>query len=399
MKIILITNLYPPFVRGGAEIVAQTMAEGLREHLQQIMVVSSQPFAGMRSLFPREYYQHNVRVIRFYPLNLYFYTNDFRHSLLVRVLWHFVDIFNIHSAYVLMRILRREKPDVVITHNLTGFGFLTPLVLGRMGVRHVHVIHDVQMVTPSGLIVHGEERHISHRAAQWLGYEGMVRWLFKKAAVVISPSEFLLDFYLKRGFFPSAQKKVLRNPFRFEAVPPVKRAQRNRMHCLFIGQLVPAKGVDKLVALIRELDPSACRLSVIGIGPLMRKMIEGNQNYPHVRFLGWQKRENLSAVLQAADCLIVPTLCYENSPSVVYEAIAHSLPVIASRIGGIPEMVREGETGWLFDPGDWEQLRDILLRLLANPEPLLRAKHAVFQHALQLQSRDYTSELLDAISI
>src|SRR3989344_2682320 len=209
MKIVLITNLYPPFVRGGAEIIAQTMAEGLREHLQQILVVSSQPFIGFRSLFPREYSQHNIRIARFFPLNLYFYTNDFRHSTLTRCLWHLFDIFNVHSAFVLMSILRRERPDIVITHNLMGIGFLIPLVLRRMHIRHVHVIHDVQLSTPSGLILYGEERHISHRSARWFGYEAILRWLFKGAAVVVSPSAFLLEFYTSRRFFPLARTKVL----------------------------------------------------------------------------------------------------------------------------------------------------------------------------------------------
>ncbi|MEK7584041.1 MAG: glycosyltransferase [Patescibacteria group bacterium] len=398
MKIILITNLYPPFVRGGAEIVAQTMAEGLREHLQQVLVVSAQPFTGIRSLLPHEYYQHNIRVIRFYPVNFYFYTSDFRHSILVRCFWHVLDIFNVHSACVLISILRREKPDTVVTHNLMGFGFLTPLVLRYMRIRHVHVVHDVQLSTPSGLILYGEEKHISHRAARWFGYEAILRLLFKKTSIVVSPSRFLLDFYARKGFFRDAEKKVLQNPFRFAASSEKLHETKRPLHFVFIGQLVPSKGVDRLVALIRGLSAEQCRLSVAGIGPLMRKMIEENKKAPHIRFLGWQKREKLTEMLRSVDCLILPTLCYENSPSVIYEAIAHSLPVVASRIGGVPELVREGETGWLFEPGNWDELRGILVSLIESPERLTEAKNAVCHHAAELIARDYTRELLDAIS-
>ena len=84
---------------------------------------------------------------------------------------------------------------------------------------------------------------------------------------------------------------------------------------------------------------------------------------PRVRFAGYVTGDDKRELLAHADYLLVPSLWYENAPVAVIEAAAYGLGVIGSRIGGIPELVDEGRTGFLFEPGDAAALANLMLRL------------------------------------
>ena len=171
MKIGIITNLYPPFIRGGAEIIASIEAEGLKKAWQHVFVISSRPHNVKIKNAPLikspDFISvdevNEVPVFRFSPINIYYYLNDFKYPGFVRMLWHFIDMFNVFTYFKVKKILEKEKPDVIITHNLMGLGFLIPMLLRKLKIKHVHTIHDVQMVTPSGLIIYGKENAWQHK--------------------------------------------------------------------------------------------------------------------------------------------------------------------------------------------------------------------------------------------
>jgi glycosyltransferase involved in cell wall biosynthesis len=93
-------------------------------------------------------------------------------------------------------------------------------------------------------------------------------------------------------------------------------------------------------------------------------MQQAAANDPRVRFLGYVTGDAKHALLASADYLIIPSLWYENAPVAVIEASAYGLGVIASRIGGLPELVHEGRTGVLFPPGDASALAAVMRGLL-----------------------------------
>src|SRR3989344_1153885 len=142
MKIGIISNLYPPFVRGGAEIIVSTLAEGLKDNLHHVFVISTQPAAGLSSWWPLGRDSRGIRIYRFFPWNLYYYMNDYAYPILLRLIWHLLDIFNLHACVAVRSVLAKEKPDIVITHNLMGLGFLIPYLLRRRGITHIHTVHD-----------------------------------------------------------------------------------------------------------------------------------------------------------------------------------------------------------------------------------------------------------------
>ena len=102
MKICLISNLFPPIERGGAEKIAYAMAQGLKSAGHEVIVISTKNKFSVTSAI-----EDNIKVYRFKPLNLYYYLNDFKHHAIVRLLWHFFDIFNLHSYFRIKSILQK----------------------------------------------------------------------------------------------------------------------------------------------------------------------------------------------------------------------------------------------------------------------------------------------------
>lgn len=125
---------------------------------------------------------------------------------------------------------------------------------------------------------------------------------------------------------------------------------------LFFGRLAPEKGIGTL---IRAAIASGVRLKVAGTGPLedeLKSLAQGND----IEFLGFRSGEDLWSLVRGSKAVVLPSEWYENSPMSILESYAHGKPVIGARIGGIPEMIQEGCTGWVFESGGVEQLSDIL---------------------------------------
>lgn len=158
------------------------------------------------------------------------------------------------------------------------------------------------------------------------------------------------------------------DPARFQ---PRVTPTEGRPHLAFVGRLDPVKGADLLLDALAALRPAHPDLtaSFIGDGP------HGAHIRAHARalgldgiatFLGAQPEEAVANLLQKSDLLVLPSFA-EGVPVVLMEAMATGLPVIASRIAGIPELVRDGENGFLIPAGDTGSLIDAIDRLLADP--------------------------------
>lgn len=109
MKIGVISNLYPPLIRGGGEIIAAHTAEGLKEAWQHVFVISTQPYANWQSFQTNRSEINDVLVYRFYPPNFYYYLNDYKFPWFIRVFWHLWDSFNIFSRQTVKNILKKSS--------------------------------------------------------------------------------------------------------------------------------------------------------------------------------------------------------------------------------------------------------------------------------------------------
>ncbi len=349
MKIGIVTNLYPPYARGGAENVIVRTVEQLLALGHDVFVVTGQPKSkgmgvavGQLSL---------ERVYRFFPFNVYFTFDDYRYPWIVRLLWHVIDAFSWSGAEAVRMILRDEKPDVVITHNLKGIGLRIPRAIQKLGIPHIHVLHDLQLIVPSGLRMLGEEREPWLTKIAYGAYRAICRARMGSPDLVLSPSAYLRDEYLHAGFFSPAITKVMPNPApRLASVVPDGRAL-GPLRLLYAGQLGSHKGLAFLLDAFAKL-PFDAKLLITGDGPL-RSLVEARAAADkRIVYLGYTQPEEVLKCMESVDAIVVPSLCYENSPTVIYESLVAGIPLIASRIGGVGELIVEASNGFLFTPGD-----------------------------------------------
>jgi len=371
MNIIFLSNLYRPYARGGAEMIAQRIVQELIARGHCVVVVSSMPFDGFWSLSPRVTEQQIEKIYRFYPLNFYHALADASIPFLFRALWHLMDLWNPQTSWCIKKILAKEKPDVIFTHNVKGLGMQAFRVVHESGIRHVHTIHDVQLSVPSGLLLAGQEHAWIQHSFLRTWYERQVQKIVRSPDVVISPSHFLAQFYQDRHFFPDSKVEVIPNPAP-DVKPPTRVCyprQKKALHVLFAGQLEKHKGILELMEVVRRME-GRVELHIAGEGSLTDFVTERSNLDPHVHYHGFVSFEHLEDLFSICDVCAVPSLCYENSPTVIYESLQAGVPVVASSIGGIGELVYEGKNGFLVPPGDVDALIKAFQRFLDTPWPL-----------------------------
>jgi glycosyltransferase involved in cell wall biosynthesis len=165
----------------------------------------------------------------------------------------------------------------------------------------------------------------------------------------ISPSNFLKDKMVSAGF--KAERIEVLNNFMYQQTPPV--ADKEDYFC-YVGRLSEEKGVDTLLKAASRLP---LPLKIIGDGPLSADFKKQYGNSAHIEFMGRMTSEQLFPVVQKARFLTIPSVCYENNPYSVIEALCMGTPVLGANIGGIPELIDTDENGDLFLPGDVDGLQ------------------------------------------
>jgi glycosyltransferase involved in cell wall biosynthesis len=363
MKVILVNNLFGRHSRGGAERVVEMEARGLVSRGHEAVVISGVPASdlasggvcGIEGCGGPDVmvggFEGGVRTAEYHPKNLFFYKDLHLHGWLSRFVWHLFDIWNSHSAIIAMKFIRREQPATVHTHNLMGLGFDLPGFLKRENVRHVHTVHDVQLLHPSGLLPAGWKRP---RGFLEKVYISVMKKRMGSPDVVIFPSQAMMDLHDSLGFFPDSKKVLIRNPFM-----PVSESYGSavRHRFLFIGQLENHKGTLDLLEAWRVWgSKNGAVLHVAGAGTLEDRVSQITGVMTDAEYVGFLGDEDLCNELDECDWLVVPSTVIENAPTVIIGALAKGKRVIASRTGGIPELVRDGENGILFEPGDLDGL-------------------------------------------
>jgi len=369
MKIGIISNLYPPYQRGGAEYVVVRTVEALLDRQQDVFVITGKPF---KQRGPLDRDRNAVeRVYRFSPRNFYFTMNDHKFPWFIRLVWHIIDtVFSFEKAEI-EKVLFREKPDVVLTHNMKGLGLRVPQVVQSMKTPDIHIMHDLQLIYPSGLLIWGREQFSWMFKPAYTMYRFFTRRAIGKPDLVIFPSKYLMDMYKEFRFFKNTKTIVMPNPAPAFDIEPRSERLEGPMRILFVGQLERHKGIKLLIKAFKKLEFKAL-LNVAGEG-VERKYLEqqAKANKP-ITDLGYVSVEQLIDCLKSADVLVVPSLCYENSPTVIYEALSAGLPVIAADIGGVGELLEDGVNGYLFKPGDVDDLAAKLCLMNQKKEDFIR---------------------------
>ncbi len=389
MKICLVNSLYPPYNRGGAEVVVTKIVDGLLAQNHQVVLITLGRKEGKQQ-------EGNLTIYRIKPLNVFSFIDIDKKPIWLRLFWHPLDVLNFSGAAKVRKILKQERPAAVLTHNLKGIGYLIPRVIKKLGIPHLHTLHDVQLSRPSGLIFFGQEKPFLILDKI---YERICRTLFNSPDVIISPSQWLLDYYRRRGFFNGSKLSVLPNPVIFKKVKKQQEAEDSsgKIKLLYAGQLENLKGIVFLIEACKKIKLSNWQLLIIGAGSLedkVKALVEGDNRF---YFIGRLEHDQLIDFYRQVDLTIVPSLCYENSPTVIYESLVANVPVIASDIGGIPEIIKDDYNGFTFAPGNEKNLIEVLEHFLSHPENILDLKKNCFVSVYNFSLNNYIRKILDFV--
>ena len=296
----------------------------------------------------------------------------------------------------LRRLLAEQPVDVVHVHT-TFHQVLPPAALAwlrRRGVPVVMTAHDYKLVCPTywqyvadadavcrrcagrrffhsalrgcagrgpGGIVKGTVVALEAYWARWTGaYAGVAQFICPSAAMRDAIARYGIDRARLRLLPYFAPSELL------DQEPGEQRTERQAESplFLFVGRLVAEKGGLWLARAAADLG---LPIAFVGDGPQRAAITALGGDFPHLRCLGWADPPTVQAWMRRATALVVPSLWPDNSPMVIYEAAALGLPVVGARVGGIPELVREGESGLLFERSDAAGLRAALRRLAGDP--------------------------------
>lgn len=381
MKVLFINNGFPPEYIGGAEISAFYSAYGLRRRGHDCSVLVAH--ARMPQTSRQEYVFKGVPVRK-----LIF---DHRRS---------SELGRLFDAAV-YRHLRRElediRPDLVHIHNVSGMSLAPFLACRKLGLPTLVTLHDYWMLCPNNMLLRAADslcdparsgawcRNCYRRYDFWGSVpfrRRIIRWFVRSVRCFLSPSQRLVGLHARAGYDP-ARFRVLKSGidlrlFQAPLSPHVRQlVEENAFYnvALFAGHIVEIKGLGVLaeaLPLLQRYIPDF-RLLVAGGGD--QTMVEGLQRRAPgaVRYLGKLPFYELRPVYAAAKLTLVPSIWYDNSPIVIYESLLMGTPVLGSRIGGIPELVEEGRTGYLFQPGDADDLAAKAICYFALPAPQRRA--------------------------
>lgn len=324
MNIGIVNNLYPPYGRNsGAEIVAHKMAEELQRDGNEVFIITTKTPADNR----RD--KNNI----YYLDSRYEYLSSYGN--LRKIFWHLAQLAYPCHHRRLKEIIEERKPDLVITHNLIGIGFHLPRLLAKRRIKHEHILHDIQLLHPSGLMYWGQEKIIDSLVARC--YQIGTRWSLKKARRIVSPSRWLLSLHQEKGFFKNQESLVRAN---FQLKRQKTKILNRPVVFSFIGQAEKHKGLSILLEAWEKAGFKAneAKLNIAGKGSLSSRLEKESAGRQDIAYLNNLDREGVEKLLAATDVVVVPSLVYENSPTSLWEAAGHGLRAIASDIGGIPEL-------------------------------------------------------------
>ena len=303
----------------------------------------------------------------------------------------------------LKRVIGDMTPDVV---HVQGNCLFTQTVYLACpgGIPLIQTAHDIRLVCPNetgirnnGLVcpwsfgnVCVSEGCVSRlRVTVQSLSKAVIRKVFRQSnRYLVSPSRALGENFSHFGIEPVLIPNFV-DTGRFERSDPPSSSRT----VLFVGSLYPSKGVDTLLRAFGEVHRavSDARLVIVGEGPEeqnLRSMVEQLGVGPAVVFRGVLASEELDQVYLRSRVVVLPSVVKENCPLVILEAMAASRPVVASRLGGINELVQDRRNGFLVPYGDAESLARTLLGIFRDDESVDR----MGRQGRELAENEYTPE-------
>jgi glycosyltransferase involved in cell wall biosynthesis len=371
MRILICSSFFPPHYLGGAELVAHKQARMLKDLGHEVRIFCGRLGGHLlraRGVKVDKGEFHTTRV-SLSARDISGTSWDFRSPDIGREGCHVLDEFS---------------PDVVHFHNLVGLSLLLIDACHRRQIPTVMTLHDYCGICFKNTLLKNNGRLCTRGGLDCLGCREVVAGnlplptpvrhahillALRKVNGFISPSHYVAAQYAAHGI-PREKISVIKNGIDLENfVPKPRRLSTTTLG--FIGHLGQHKGLDVLLHALSLVGDKKLRLLVAGTGEEAEPLKTFCRNLGldrYVTFAGHVANRRITAIYQKLDVLVVPSVWPENSPVTITEAMASGLPVIASDVGGIGELVEDGVTGFLVPARDSHAMAERIRRFVDRPE-------------------------------
>jgi glycosyltransferase involved in cell wall biosynthesis len=390
LRILFVVNLFPPAYTGGAEIINHQTCRQLRQEGVECSIFA----VNNRGPDPvDETYEYAGVPVR----HRVFSTRG-------RRAWR--DVFDWRVYRAVSSQLRRQRPHLVHIHNVSGATLAPYLACRTEGVPVVNTLHDFWLLCPNNMLYRrdgsfcdpgqnpGGCKACFRRYDFWgnIPYRRSVfARLTSNVRFFISPSQALIDLHVQAGYergrFRLVRHGLGPNTASQPLHPRVRAviSSRSRFRTLvFAGGGIEIKGAEVLLealpTILRHVE--GVRLIVAGAGE-KQILSRFREQGPAVQVLGQVPPNEIGHLFAAADLVLVPSTCAESFSLVTLESLQVGTPVVGSALGGIPELIDEGQTGYLFPAGDPTALAERVILHFARPSVAQRSMRRRCRPAVQ----------------
>lgn len=374
-RIIICSNFYPPNFIGGAELIAHHHAKILKKLGHDVVI-----FAGDNK---GKGERHSIRKKTYEGLTIYRVTlsgEDFQPS--------HVNFAHRQVEENFRDLLDSFLPDIIHFHNIIGLSVGLIHVAKNKGIKTILTLHDHWGFCYKNTLLKCEDEICSDytRCADCMPFisgeshkdipinmrKDFLAVQFREIDIFISPSRYLADAYIRAGLHKEKFRVIWNgvNVKRFANISRKKSAGCVRF--TFIGYFGTHKGIHVLLKALSFIEKDRSFIvNLVGEGELSFKYKQEVKSMginDLVKF--WGKIDNIERAYSETDVLILPSIWPENQPVTITEAMASRIPVIASNIGGNPELIEDGRTGYLFKPGNPRDLADKMREFILHNDKI-----------------------------
>lgn len=387
MKILQINKFY--YLRGGAERYFFDLIKLLENNGHEVIPFSMRDSRNEMTPY-KKYFIDKVDLDKFSIRNIikFFYNYD--------------------AVRKLKKLIKEEKPDIAHLHNIAHQ--ISPAIIRVLKENDIPVIqtlHDYKIVCPNYRLFSNNEACFRCKGGKFYNCAArkcmkdsrlksilaaiesyLNKDLYGQANLFIAPSEFMKKTCIEGGV--QENKIKMMHNFVSPAFTNIEQSAEPEDYFFYYGRLSGEKGIDVLLEAAKKED---FKLKIAGVGPDYEKLktdIKESGLESRVELVGPKYGEELKKMIRGAKAVIAPSIWPENMPLNILETMFLGRPVIASNIGGIPEVIKDGKTGFLFEPGNVD---DLILKIKESESSAGIGENAAREIA-EKDSKKYCEELI-----
>lgn len=385
MKILMVNTLYYPDKVGGAEVSVQLLAEALSRagHIVSVLAITS-------NSIPERYIVNGVIVNKMPICNIYWPFDNKKKPSWKNFVWNLIDLYNFKVKNYFREFLREIEPDIVHTNNLRGFSVSLWDVVKEFGLPLVHTSRDYYLLHPNTMLYGGHKvKYLSSTIANLL--VSIKKKKSKKVDYYVGISKYIKDLHEFHGYFNPGHSAYIYNSVDIPITQREPQVTKLTKKFGYLGRIEPEKGLEVLLRAFSTLNDKS------------ELLIAGSGSNDYINFLKsrysqlniiWAGYMSPNVFFNEVDLLIVPSLWPEPLGRVVLEAYTYGCPVIVAASGGLPEIVLEGETGFVYKASCHESLSSKLKsadHLCSMEFRNIRLNYVVNNFSAEIISQQYES--------